>query len=89
MVRPFFSVSKYFRLVTIFFFSNMDPTIEKALLQLIKFISYIYTVVTLPIYWLVQQPWKLRAKHNQQRVSIFELSIKISLCVYTIFCLFV
>jgi len=45
----------------------MDPTVQKVLLQLFKFLLYFYTIVTWPIYWLIQQPWKVRAKHNQQR----------------------
>lgn len=45
----------------------MHPTIEKALVKLVKLLLHIYTVVTLPIYWLIQRPWRVREKYNQQR----------------------
>jgi hypothetical protein len=31
--------------------------------------SFIYTVLTIPIYFLVQQPWKVRKKANELKVS--------------------
>ena len=56
----------------------MDPTVEKILLQLLKVLLFIYTIVTWPIYWLVQQPWKVRAKHNQQRVKKSQILVVVS-----------
>jgi len=45
----------------------MNPVVEKCLVQLLTFLLYAYTIVTWPIYWLIQQPWKVRGRQNQQR----------------------
>ncbi|XP_057366617.1 long-chain-fatty-acid--CoA ligase 4-like isoform X3 [Daphnia carinata] len=42
------------------------PT-EKAYLFLIQCVLCLYTIITWPIYFLVQKPWKARANHNRLR----------------------
>ena len=64
-----YSVFIFFYVKQFGFCCNMDPNVEKFLLLLLKILLQIYTFVTIPIYWLLQQPWKVRAKHNQQRVN--------------------
>lgn len=37
---------------------------------IIAFISFIYTILTLPIYFFVQQPWKMRMRIKDVKVSL-------------------
>ena len=37
---------------------------------IIAVISFIYTLLTLPIYFLVQQPWKMRQRIKDVKVRI-------------------
>lgn len=38
---------------------------------IIAVISFIYSMLTLPIYFLVQQPWKMRQRIKEVKVSCF------------------
>jgi hypothetical protein len=47
---------------------------------IVKTITFFYTILTLPIYWLIQQPWKVRRESRKLKVieqrGNFELKVK-------------
>ena len=50
-----------------FLFCSLKPA--GAFLLLIRCFLNIYTLITWPIYYVLQRPWKVRANRNKLRVS--------------------
>ena len=45
---------------------------ETALVWLLKAFTFVYDVITLPIYAALQQPWVRRRAHKEPKVSVNE-----------------